>query len=306
MEQKNIPYLCGGTLFLLFERAKPESNMTAKDREKGRTDGLSNPEMLKALIKVVTGINPHVYGDSFKKNTSQYRKCEINGNSYIPFNNNDTVQKFDNEIKSNYTDVVLRMIEFTENFISRYRANRLIRELIDVISKDKEINDDAVFYINSDGTVTKKSNLVKLPHIDLQPFLVGILHYILLYRKDNTSGKPTFDDWCNEAPPHTSRKIRDDFNIGSEIKTTVSWCKISDFQHSDNISSKTEETAAPDNTSDHSADDEPPTATVVEEETHSDTGAPHQTTIIHNQTNVVQYGDKSISLVNNGTINIDL
>ena len=158
--------------------------------------------------------------------------------------------------------------------------------------------------------------------------MVGILHYILLYRKDNTSGKPTFDDWCNEAPPHTSRKIRDDFNIGSEIKTTVSWCKISDFQHSDNISSKTEETAAPDNTSDHSADDEPPTATVVEEETHSDTGAPHQTTIIHNQTNVVQYGDKSISLVNttiihnqtnvvqygdksislvnNGTINIDL
>ena len=95
MEQKNIPYLCGGTLFLLLERAKPESNMTAKDREKGRTDGLSNPEMLKALIKVVTGINPHVYGDSFKKSTSQYRKCEINGNSYIPFNNNDTVQKFD-------------------------------------------------------------------------------------------------------------------------------------------------------------------------------------------------------------------
>ena len=214
MEQKNIPYLCGGTLFLLLERAKPESNMTAKDREKGRTDGLSNPEMLKALIKVVTGINPHVYGDSFKKSTSQYRKCEINGNSYIPFNNNDTVQNFDNEIKSNYNDIVLRMIKFTENFISRYRANRLIRELIDVISKDNEINDDAVFYINSDGTVTKKSNLVKLPHIDLQPFLVGILHYILLYRKDNTSGKPTFDDWCNEAPPHTSRKIRDDFNIG--------------------------------------------------------------------------------------------
>ena len=119
-------------------------------------------------------------------------------------------------------------------------------------------------------------------------------------------GKATFDDWCEEAPPHTPRKIRDDFCIGSEIKAAVSWCDMSDFQHSDNSASESEETSASDNTNNSSSDDnEPPTATVVEE-THSDTANQQQTTIIHNQTNVVQYGDKSISLVNNGIINIDL
>ena len=305
MEQKNIPYLCGGTLFLLLERAK-KTSLSARERNQGINDNLSNPEMLKGLITVVTGSCPLVHGDSFKKNTSQYRKCEISGNTYIPFNDNDTILTFDRDVKENYADVVRRMIGFTNRFISQNKAERLVCELVDVISKDKGISDDKYFYISSDGLAMTKTDLIIQDHFDLQPFLVGVLHYILLYRQDNTLGKSTFDDWCEEAPPRTPRKIRDDFIIGSEIKAAVSWCDISDFQHTDNSPSESEETAAPDNTNNYSNDNESSTVRVVEEETHSDTGTTKQTTIIHNQTNVVQYGDKSISLVNNGTINIDL
>ena len=306
MEQKNIPYLCGGTLMLLLERAK-KTSLSARERNQGINDNLSNPEMLKGLITVVTGSCTPVHGDSFKKNTSQYRKCEISGNTYIPFNDSDTILAFDRDIKENYADVVRRMIGFTNRFISQNKAERLVCELVDVISKDKGISDDKYFYISSGGSAIAKADLLKQSHFDLQPFLAGVLHYILLYRQDNTLGKATFNDWCEEAPPHMPRKIRDDFSIGSEIKAAVSWCDISDFQQSDNSPSESEETAAPDNTNNSSAhDDEPPKARVVEEETHSDTGTTQQTTIIHNQTNVVQYGEKSISLVNNGTINIDL
>ena len=305
MEQKNIPYLCGGTLLLLLERAK-KTSISARERNQGINDNLSNPEMLKGLINVVTGVWPQVYNESFKKNTSQYRKCEISGNTYIPFNDNDTILTFDRDVKENYADVVRRMIGFTNRFISQNKAERLVCELVGVISKDEGISDGDHFHISSDGLAMTKTDLIEQKHYDLQPFLVGILHYILLYRQDNTLGKATFDDWCEEAPPHTPRKIRDDFCIGSEIKAAVSWCDMSDFQHSDNSASESEETSASDNTNNSSSDDnEPPTATVVEE-THSDTANQQQTTIIHNQTNVVQYGDKSISLVNNGTINIDL
>ena len=305
MEQKNIPYLCGGTLLLLLERAK-KTSISARERNQGINDNLSNPEMLKGLITVVTGSCPPVHGDSFKKNTSQYRKCEISGNTYIPFNDNDTILTFDRDVKENYADVVRRMIGFTNRFISQNKAERLVCELVGVISKDEGISDGDHFHISSDGLAMTKTDLIEQKHYDLQPFLVGILHYILLYRQDNTLGKATFDDWCEEAPPHTPRKIRDDFCIGSEIKAAVSWCDMSDFQHSDNSASESEETSASDNTNNSSSDDnEPPTATVVEE-THSDTANQQQTTIIHNQTNVVQYGDKSISLINNGTINIDL
>ena len=199
------------------------------------------------------------------------------------------------------------MIGFTNRFISQNKAERLVCELVGVISKDEGISDGDHFHISKECSTMTKADLIKLDHFDLQPFLVGVLHYILLYRQDNTLGKATFDDWCEEAPPHTPRKIRDDFCIGSEIKAAVSWCYMSDFQHTDNSPSESEETAAPDNTNNSSThDDEPPKARVVEEETHSDTGTTQQTTIIHNQTNVVQYGEKSISLVNNGTINIDL
>ena len=304
MEQKNIPYLCGGTLLLLLERAK-KTSLSARERNQGINDNLSNPEMLKGLITVVTGSCTPVHGDSFKKNTSQYRKCEISGNTYIPFNDSDTILAFDRDIKENYADVVRRMIGFTNRFISQKKAERLVCELVDVISKDKGISNDEYFYISSDSLAMTKTDLIKQDYFDLQPFLVGVLHYILLYRQDNTLGKATFDDWCKEAPPHTPRKIRDDFSVGSEVKVSVSWCDITEYQYSDKTSTRTEETAAPGNTNNYSNDNESPTATVVEE-THSDTANQQQTTIIHNQTNVVQYGDKSISLVNNGTINIDL
>ena len=55
MEQKNIPYLCGGTLLLLLERSK-KGGISARERSQGINDSLSNPEMLKGLINVVTGV----------------------------------------------------------------------------------------------------------------------------------------------------------------------------------------------------------------------------------------------------------
>ena len=306
MEQKNIPYLCGGTLLLLLERSK-KGGISARERSQGINDSLSNPEMLKGLINVVTGVWPQVYDESFKKNTSQYRKCEINGNTYIPFNDKDTINIFDSCVKNTYSSVVCRMIGFTNRFISPNKADRLVRELVDLILKDQGISDDDYFYIKHDGSSITKADLINQDYFELQPFLVGVLHYILLHRQDNILGKATFDDWCEEAPPHIPRKIRDNFLIGIKIKLTVSWCDISDFQHFDNSSPESEEKNDHDSTSDPSSDDdEPPTATVVEEETHSDTETQQHTTIINNQTNVVQYGEKSISLVNNGTINIDL
>ena len=273
MKQKNIPYLCGGTLLLLLERAK-KAGISARERSQGINDSLSNPEMLKGLINVVTGVWPQVYDESFKKNTSQYRKCEISGNTYITFNDKDTINRFDSNVKGKFSNVVCRMIGFTNRFISPGNADRLVRELVDVILKDQGISDDDYFYIKCDGSSITKADLIKQYHFDLQPFLVGVLHYILLHRQDNTLGKATFDDWCEIAPPHIPRRIRDDFSIGSGIPS--------------------------------SDDDEPPTATVVEDKTNSDTETQQHTTIINNQTNVVQYGEKSISLVNNGTINIDL
>ncbi len=101
MEQKNIPYLCGGTLLLLLERAK-KGGISARERSQGINDSLSNPEMLKGLINVVTGVWSQVYDESFKKNTSQYRKCEIKGNTYIPFTDKDTINKFDSCVKNTY------------------------------------------------------------------------------------------------------------------------------------------------------------------------------------------------------------
>ena len=123
----------------LLKRAK-RTSISARERNQGTNDNLSNPEMLNGLITVVTGSCTPVHGDSFKKNTSQYRKCELSGNTYIPFND-DTILVFDRNIKENYADIVRKIIGFTNRFISQSKAERLVCELVDVISKDKGISD---------------------------------------------------------------------------------------------------------------------------------------------------------------------
>ena len=54
MTLSNTSYLCGGTFFcLLLEARKTRAN--ARKRQNGTTDGLSDQDVLKGLIYIVTG-----------------------------------------------------------------------------------------------------------------------------------------------------------------------------------------------------------------------------------------------------------
>lgn len=102
MENKKIPYLCGGTLFFLLVQAK-KPRVRAREREKGISDNLSDPAMMGGLIQAVTGDASYAYKDSLKKNTSQFRECRINGSVYIPFNDPITVNGYDEAVKKAMT-----------------------------------------------------------------------------------------------------------------------------------------------------------------------------------------------------------
>ena len=54
MTPTKIPHLCGGTFFdLLLEARKPR--IKVRNTGKGGTDGLSDTDIFRALIEVVTG-----------------------------------------------------------------------------------------------------------------------------------------------------------------------------------------------------------------------------------------------------------
>ena len=299
MENKKVPYLCGGTLFFLLVQAK-KPRAKARERENGKTDGLKDPAMMEGLIQAITGNGTYAYEDSLKKNTSQFRECHIDGSAYIPFNDAATANGYDYAVINNYDAALSRMSNFAENFLNPAKAAWLVRVLLDVIDLDEGIGDDAHFCIQRDGTFLSKTDVLSALRFELQPFLVGIVHYILMNRSDNVSGQETLDAWGTKASERSERKLKRDFSLGKGRTTTVDWYKP-------NIADK-DASAIPDDKPD--SDTEYIEAEVVDEESGAaESNEKHEgqsVTIIQQQTNVVQYGEKSVSLVNNGTINIDL
>lgn len=291
MTNKKIPYLCGGTLFFLLVQAK-KSRTKAREREKGISDGLQDPAMMKGLIQAITGNSSYAYSESLKKNTSQFRECQTNGSTYIPFHDSATASRYDYDITNRYTSVLLRMNKFVEDFLDPAKATWLVRVLLDVIDQDTGISDDDHFYIHSDGTSLSKSDMLSEVRFELQPFLVGVVHYILTNRRDNLAGKDTLENWGTKAE-RSERKLKSDFSLGNSRTATVIWYR----PDTANVSEDRDE---PEPTSEYTK------AEVVDDDTPSNTAETETTQIqiINNPTIVNQHGEKNIHIDHVDTLKI--
>ena len=110
MIRRNKQRLCGGTFLSLLINARKQ-RMGVREHYKGESDGLSDPSILLALIKVVY---PD-YADltqttkaSFKTATSRYKMCQSNGGTYIPLDDATIAVSFDNTVQTNYAVAFVR------------------------------------------------------------------------------------------------------------------------------------------------------------------------------------------------------
>lgn len=105
------PCLCGGAFFTLVLQALRQ-RMKAREHYSGDSDGLSDPEVLVGLIKV---INPD-YTDPGKENlkgtANNYKACKISNSTYLPFDDEQVISAFDSKVKTAYQSVLNRMIGF--------------------------------------------------------------------------------------------------------------------------------------------------------------------------------------------------
>ena len=191
--------LCGGTFFTLLLQARRQRVKPSGYRKVER-DGLLETDMLIGLIKIFDPdyIEPadEVKG-SFKTNTFDFKSCKLSNSLYIPLF--DTTA-FDKRIKNNYSAPLKAMCEYADRFIeigtSTEKDLRLVRALLELIATDGSIADEQAFFIYGDGSEITKAGILKKSDICLQPFLLGIWHFVLVNRKDNAVGKATYDMWC--------------------------------------------------------------------------------------------------------------
>lgn len=187
----DFPRLCGGVFFDLLLKAK-RSHQKARDSFNGQSDGLSNVNILKALIRTFYPDYPDPYDRTFKTNTSEYKKCVTSSGAYLPFNNQTYIDRFNSEIHNNFDHVLDRFSSFAERFLTQdKRADQLIYSLIGLIAIDESIQDDEKFFVSYTGKPVTKEKLLKMEQISWPSFILGIWHYILVNRKDNTIGEAT-------------------------------------------------------------------------------------------------------------------
>lgn len=212
-----VPYLCGGIFFGLLLQAR-KNRTKARDKQKGGSDGLSDADVMKGLVYVVTGESVKVSGKTFAKATSMYKSCQISDNTYIPFKDVATITAFDDAVRNKKIDILNRMSEFIGIYLNENKKEWLVKALLDTIAQDQTINDDDVFFIHNTDGITKK-DLLNHYFIDYSAFLLAVFHFILTQHADNSMGRATFESWYTQENERAEWKF--DSTIGSNIKADI-------------------------------------------------------------------------------------
>ena len=302
MPETKFPYLCGGVFYFLLAQTKA-SKASARDHRNGIKDDHSDPIMMGDLIYTFT--NHHC--SRAAKDTSKYRECGSEGSINVPFNDSAYASSYDSTVKYHYSEALSRMYEFVDRHLNDKKDEWLVKALIDTIERDDDITDADSFYINSDGRPSTKAEIRTMAFFEIQPVLVGIVHYILTRRMDcNHLGITTLENW-GEKKTRSERRYTGDAGAGITRRIEVKRCSPTEEDLSEN-----EKTAPPEDP------EEPETeyidAEVVNDDdntssqsdgSQTDTTQYGKTVIIHHQTNVIQHGGNNNQITNNGTMVFD-
>ena len=207
------PYLCGGILFCLILQART-TRAKARDKFNGGSDGLNDSDIMQSFVNIVTGDIKKGKSESLKKSTTDYKKCKINSSIYIPFTNKITVDTFNSALKNYDKKLIERTNNFIENYISAQKCIWLVKALLDLIKQDVEIKKDERFLSNKNMSFLKK-DIDKVKDINLHLFLLSVINYILINRKNNKKGEATFNKW------HTQKIERGQWDFSTNIGSSI-------------------------------------------------------------------------------------
>lgn len=296
MAKDENPRLCGGTFFTLLLQDLKERKK-AREHYKGERDGLSDPEVLIGLIKV---INPDYEGPAdpmmLKGKANDYKSCKTSKGEYLPFGDRLVLQAFDNRVKTAYPDALKDMVTFVNQFLEVGKKTKkevwLVRAILDLISKDDN-TDGHSFYIKENGQAVEKSKLNDMNEFCFPAFLLGIWHYAVMTQSNNKVGQPTYDTWC---PPNGGAGREFQSDIGSGI-TRALRVYMPDRVEDASFDDRTEDVVFDFGDEDADTDDE---------ERASSTTPPPRQQIIQNPLIIQQYGPNSSVMPNYGTMNITI
>lgn len=199
MPSSDIPRLCGGLFLLQLLRMKKPSTRTKAEGLKGQKDSVNNQRVFEALIRIFYPDFKINSDESFAKDTAEYRACKKSAGINLPFKMKycDSTP-FDTMVKTRYNDILPVVSEFADLYLDLEdtKACDAVKAILQTIATDTTIEPEDIFYIN--GAMTKQE-LLEQEELVLEPFLLGIWHFILLHKPNNLVGRDTFLDWNEQG-----------------------------------------------------------------------------------------------------------
>ena len=227
--------LCGGTFFVLISEAR-KGMLSYDDRYKGESSGLSEPELLAGLTRcAIPDLGKPLASEqqSLKDSTRDFKTCNGKGGNYYQLGKSAIKASFDNRVKTDYFAALTDMMKCVDTFLdintSTKKDEYLVKALIEVIDQDSDIDDNQELYVCEDGSAMTKKQICEASVICLQPFLLGIWHYVVT-KVDNTIGQDTYNKWC---PPQggATREYQAAIGENSMRKVKIMYCDgISDAE----------------------------------------------------------------------------
>lgn len=205
MPTHEVPHLCGGILFGLLLEAR-KARRKAKNKLKSGTDCLTAVDVYAGLIRVVTGEDLSHAGRTISKACTLYKTCQSGSGVYVPFTERATIDAFDAAVKTKNPDLPRRMSEFIDRYLNIEKCNWLVRAIIETIRDDKSIKDDAIFLIDYEN-IRSADDLPYVTSVVLEPFLISVIQYLLLFSPDAESGRATFESWYGHSGTKTEWKL---------------------------------------------------------------------------------------------------
>jgi hypothetical protein len=269
-----------------------KTNGNARSHISGNHDDHSDPVVMKDLIYTFTGSRNF----GAPKDTSEYKEGKTEGTVNIPFNDVVKISAFQKLVDENYLLALERMKFFTDKHFNRETSEWFVGALLEIMQNDNSIGDSQEFYVTANGESTTKEQLLKNKSFELEPFLVGILLFVLSERRgENKKGIATL----NALGRKENRKPRifsSDIGQVMARKITVSdWVKVESSNNDQNKKASADKSEEAHVLNDFD--------TFKKNNNHK---RKSKCKTVNNQTIVVQKGNKNINVTNNGTMNFDL
>lgn len=226
MGEMNVPFLCGGTFYILLLQALKKDRrirLNELDGYNAKDKSINDVTCLKGLVRTFYGFNEYLSHSTFTAHKNQYKLCKKNSTDWLRFETQYLVDAYDEKVRGSYALALEEMDGFIDAFIDDGDlGKKLVRALLEVIDLDRTIDDDAEFVVQAGGRIIDKKSLLKLPDIEARPFLLSIWHFIITKRgSENTLGAGTVGQWLHhetsQAPYKYVGTVGERYALDKEI-----------------------------------------------------------------------------------------